>query len=181
MMNFERNGKAKESMGIGLTGEALEIYSVKGELDIQWARKNGGHRSREYKLKKRWFIPLKWIIESVMTVESVSVWKMRLLFKAKSQENDWMETFWQFVVPWICISRRTKKMQKSQEYAEIDLNNMRVKTHNDRGDNRSKISFTVVSSDMEKLSKIQEMDKPLKRVIYKDKIYEINPESKTIR
>ena len=181
MMNFERNGKAKESMGIGLSGEALEISDIKGDLSLHWDTPKGNYRSREYKLKKRWFIPLRWVIVSVMNLEKAPIWRLKLLFKAKSGEADFLETFWTFATPWLCILGRNNKIKKKKRYAEVDLHDMSVKKYNDQNSNRSILTFFLVTEDMEKLQKIKDSGKPLEKVIYQEKIYNINPNSKTLR
>lgn len=180
MMNFERNGKAKESMGIGLTGEALEISSVQGDLSLMWEDKEGRRKHRGYKLKKRWYVPIPRVI-SLMNMEKVPMWKLRLAFKAHSLEPDFLETFWEFVTPWICIRNRNRKIRRCKKYAEVDLNDMNIKKYNEYDTNRSYLSFIVISEELEKIQKIKDSEKPLYKVIYKEKIYDIKPNSKTLR
>ena len=175
-MNFERNGKAKESMGIGLTPEAVEIQSLFADLSLQRIQKNGGVETREYTLKKRWFIPTERVLP-VMNMKKVSAWKLRFLFKAKSLEPDFLESFWTFAAPWICIRNRNRRIKKARAYAEVNLNNMMITTHNDRGYNRSSLIFSLITEDMEKVQKMKVSNKRIERVIYKNKIYKINPSS----
>jgi hypothetical protein len=179
-MKFERNGNAKETMGIGLSGDAIEISSIVGNLLNGWTKKNGHYETREYRLKKRWFIPLPFAL-AITKMEKPPLWKLKLIFKAKTKENDSFETFWQFVTPWICIWGRVRKSRRKRKYAEVDLKEMRVKEYNNTGAHSSDLSFKIISEDFEKIEKIKNNERnSIRNVIYKEKIYEINPEVKNL-
>ena len=181
MINFERKGKAKEAMGIGLTGEALEISNIRGDLSLQWSKPTGAYQSREYKLKKRWFIPLQWVIVPLMNSEKASLWRLKLLFRAKTTENEFFEAPGLFLFPWLCMWIRNRKIKNKKRYAEVDLHDMSVKKYNDSNSNRSMLTFFLVTEDMEKLKKIKDSGKTLEKVIYREKIYNINPNAKTLK
>jgi len=182
-MNFERNQSPKEVMGVGLESSSITISKVTGDIQLHWS-KNKKRLDESYSLKKRWWVPLRWVLP-LLNMEEVPIEKLRLLFRASGDFSDILEKFWPGTFPWFFIRKRNRRIKKNKPYVKVDIGGYwQVKKYSDNNENTAYLNFSIISEDLEKMEKIKESrdnDKGgLKGVIYKGQIYEIKMGNKKL-
>lgn len=202
IMNFERSGDAKKTLGIGIEQYSIPITGIKGQLEVPRFRKDHDI----YYIKKRWFIPLTFIIP-LLNMERIPILKLVLFFKAKQERGCHpIDIFCRGILPsWIFILIRIKKLKKKNPIIEIPLQPLYNYNIRSRAENLQVfVNFIIISSDIEKARGIHKTignyvesmrdkdtggfkEEPipskttLRGVIYKrSKIYPVKPKSKIL-
>lgn len=165
-------------MGIGIEADCVSFVRVDGKLSLDWETRRRAGIS-EYRLKKRWLIPKKWIIP-LLNKDRISVWILSILFRASTQEADLgIENLGN----WIKIWRTVRKGRGGKEIVSVRLSDADYWNYNKEESfirNKGILVFRIFSDDSEKMEEIKNRQSKIRGVIYRGKIHEIKMSEKTL-